>query len=113
MAYELHIARNPEISLTEWSALVASIPGLRLDSTPTTARNPTTGEVIKVGGQQGFAAMEIDGQWVKVFRWNQGKISFVMRGSATDRTLTIAHSLAQKLNAEVRGDDGELYKAAL
>lgn len=115
MAYELHIEREPEIPLSEWCALIASTPGLRLESGDTTIQNPKTLEVMKIGGQQGDAAMEIDGRWHKVFRWHRGQVSFAMRAAviAQDPVLSTALRLAQQLNGEVRGDEGELYKPPL
>ena len=112
MAYELHIERNPELSMAEWRAAVEADPRLRYGPVDTSATNPRTGEVIVVRGAEGDAAIELDGQWINVFRWSKGRISFTARtiGDPVHPVTKVAFALAHALAAEVRGQEGEIYR---
>jgi hypothetical protein len=58
MGYSLHIERaNKPISLTEWTAAVSKVPGVKLESSDIQAQKPTTGAVISFGGNPGNAAV--------------------------------------------------------
>src|SRR5262249_6371804 len=76
MAYELHLEREGGIPLPEWKQAVAAVPGVRLESGDITANNPTTGERITIRGNDGDAAVLIDDEWVRVFRFRKGSVSF-------------------------------------
>lgn len=111
MTYGLHIERETPIELDEWEAVVAASPELRLDEQPHTVSNPATGQQITIRGQVGAAAMVIEGQWVKVFNWRRGKVSFnaPLITSSLDPVLAEALKIAGLLSAVVRGDEGETY----
>lgn len=111
MAYGLHIERDTPIELEEWCSVVRANPQLRLDESATTSTNPGTGQQISIPGQAGTAAVRIQGQWVKVFHWRRGKVSFNAPSStsAQDPVMAVALQLAAGLAAVVRGDEGEAY----
>ena len=111
MAYELHIERNNPIELAEWISAVLSLGELRLDEREATSVNPSTGEQIAVANQAGTAAVEVEGQWINVFRWQRGKAHFKAPSStvASDPVMHAALRLAAKLTGLIRGDEGEVY----
>lgn len=55
--------------------------------------------------------MIIEGQWVGVFNWNRGKVSFNAPPvtSSEDPVMAEALKIASMLAAGVRGDEGETY----
>jgi hypothetical protein len=115
MAYGLHIEREQPIELTEWQRAAQSIDKLRLDESDNISFNPATSEVIKVPGQAGTVAIEINGAWAKVFRWRRGKISFNAPASTSskDPVMAAALQLAKVLSAQICGDEGEVYDGSL
>lgn len=115
MAYELHIEREKLIELNEWQLAAQSIANLRLDESDNISSNPTTGEVIKVPGQAGAVAIQINGSWSKVFRWRKGKVSFNAPASTSgkDPVMAAALQLAKVLSSQIRGEEGEVYDGSL
>ena len=111
MAYGLHIEREQPIQLSEWLVAVKSITKLRLDESDQVSSNPATGDVIKMIGQVGSVAIQINGAWSTVFRWHAGKVSFKTPGSTSgkDRIMAAALQLAKVLSAQICGDEGEAY----
>jgi hypothetical protein len=113
MSCDIHIERTPALTLAEWKAAVHGIDGVRLDATGASATNPKTGEVISIAGVDGDAQIRLDGRWLPCFRWRAGG-SVVFRASADfsnpqSQLRKIARELAGKLNAEIRGGEGERY----
>jgi len=115
MAYGLHIERKNDIELAEWQSAVQSSADARLDESENPATNPATGEKIVVPGLAGAAAVHINGQWVKVFRWRKGKVTFNAPASTSskDPVMAVALALASVLFAVIRGDEGEVYDGSL
>jgi len=115
MAYGLHIEREQPIELNEWQLAAQSIANLRLDESDNISSNPATGEVIKVPGQAGAVAVQINGAWSKVFRWRRGKVSFNAPASTSgkDPVMAAALQLAKVLSAQICGDEGEVYDGSL
>jgi hypothetical protein len=115
MAYGLHIEREQPIELNEWQLAAQSIANLRLDESDNISSNPATGEVIKVPGQVGTVAIEINGVWAKIFRWRRGKVSFNAPASTSgkDPVMAAALQLAKVLSAQICGDEGEVYDGSL
>ncbi|WP_158755130.1 hypothetical protein [Dyella sp. S184] len=115
MAYGLHIEREKLIELNEWQLAAQSIANLRLDESDNVSSNPRTGEVIRVPGQAGAVAIQINGEWSKVFRWHKGKVSFNAPASTSgeDPVMAAALQLAKILSAKIRGDEGEGYDGSL
>jgi hypothetical protein len=111
MAYELHIERDPPIDLKEWEAVVGASLQLCLDEGAATTSNPATGEQIAIQGLGGTAAMVIEGQWIRVFNWRRGKVSFTAPPVTSTRDPVMAQALkvAVMLSAIIRGDEGETY----
>lgn len=113
MGYEIHIERTPAPTLDDWKAAVGETDGVRLNSAPAYATNPRTGEVISLDGADGDAEVYLDGRWIPCFRWsNEGLVDFRATTDFDDpgsQLRTIARALAHRLNAVVRGDEGEYY----
>lgn len=111
MTYRLHIEREAPIALEEWRAIVDADPELKHDEGATRISNPATGEEIGIAGQVGTAAMCVKGQWVRVFSWSRGKVSFKapLVTSPPDLVMAEAWKVANMLAAVVRGDEGEIY----
>ena len=123
MPYCLHICRptgDPDedlspIPLEEWRAAVAVTEGVRLfGGKAHVATVPTTGQVIKISANEGDAEVffQSDGRWYPVFRWFEGSASFAARldpADASNPVWAVAASLATRLGAVIRGDEGELY----
>jgi len=123
MPYCLHICRPTEdlnedptpIALEEWRAAVAVTEGVRLFSDKAhMATVPTTGQVIKVSANEGDAEVffSSDDRWYPVFHWHEGSAAFNARfepGDASHPAWAAAVSLADRLGAEIRGDEGEAY----
>jgi hypothetical protein len=111
MAYGLHIERSTPIELEEWCSVVRANPLLQLDESATVSTNPASGQQVTVQGQPGSTSANLQGQWVKVFRWRRGKVSFNAPSStsAHDPVMALALQLAVSLGAIVRGDEGEPY----
>lgn len=111
MSYSLHIKRDIPIPLETWLSAAQANANIRLDESDSSATNPSTGEKIVIPGRPGEAALCLHGEWVKVFRWRQGKISFKapVSTSRRDPVMAEAFALAAALSAEIRGDEGEVY----
>ncbi len=122
MGYDLHITRASDwfdsesapISIDEWKLAVASVTGTRLDDGPVILANPKTGERIAVSGRDGDVAVLLDGTWVKVFHYYEGRIVFkagpVNLNDSNDKVAVAAFRLAQLLSAKIVGDEGEIYE---
>ena len=121
MAYSIHIKRiaddgspiEPPLALHEWESKVNETDGLRFDSSARSVTNPATGQVITIIGSDGDAEMLVDGRWLPVFRWSDGRASFNGLPSfdnPNDPIRKMAMHLAACLNARVVGDEGEFYK---
>jgi len=123
MAYGFHIERLPvskdgaptTIALDEWKAAVSAIEGVRLCPPGTaTSTNPRTGEVISIPRQDGdlevyFADERI---WRPAFRWSGGAAHVkagLAPGDSSHPVWVVAVTLASRLGAVIRGDEGEVY----
>jgi len=113
MGYDIHIERDPPVTLTEWKSAVAATNGVRLDSSGARTTNPHTGEVISMRGADGDAQVFLDGEWLPWFRWQaDGGVTFPASSGWEDSgnpIRTLARSLACRLNATLVGDEGETY----
>ena len=114
MAYALHIERKLRgISIDEWLQAVASIPGLRQTDAPAIVLNPLTGESIAVPSAKGTVeVLAEDGEWFTAFHFAYDRISFkatVGIESVSDATHVAAKALAEKLGAQIVGDEDEVY----
>ena len=122
MAYEIHIQRiatsdgtgaDSSLTLDEWKSFVESTESLRFTSKAVSVTNPATNKKIwALPKGYGNAEMLIENEWLPVFRWRGGTISFNGRPSFEDRAdpvRKIVAQIAMKLGAVVVGDDGENY----
>jgi hypothetical protein len=113
MAYDLHLEREPAITLSEWESAVSRVGDVRLGSGGSTIVNPKSGDVIAVGGVEGDAEVNAGGGWHSFFRWQpSGSISFPYTedlNAADSSVRRIVADLASILDAQVVGDEGESY----
>jgi len=123
MAYELHIERLPlnakgeptPIPLTDWKAALSAVQGVRLcPAGAESITNPKTGEVIGFPRRDGDAEVYIPDkqEWRSVFRWFAGAAHVNASFEPGDKSHPVwqaAVVLAARLNAVIRGDDGEVY----
>jgi hypothetical protein len=123
MSYELHIERlsasDPntveEIALARWKDAVAGTEGVRHRPPGLfSVTNPTTGEVLSIPTEDGDAEVYFprEDKWHLVFRWRRGSASFKARpyvGDLSHPAWAAAVSLAETVDAVIRGDEGEVY----
>jgi len=116
MAYDLHIARDKDlpIALSEWRGAVESTDGARMFvAAAHTITNPKTGEVISIGARDGDAEVLFPGgEWHSVFRWRGESAVFSARFDPAETSHPVwraAVALAARLEAVIRGDEGEVY----
>ena len=111
MAYELHIERDRAIEIEEWIKVVSSLTGLRLTEQQAAVVNHISGEQIVMESRAGDVSMEVDGGWMPTFRLASGAVHFRAPHctDSSDPVMRSALLLASKLNAVVRGDDGDEY----
>jgi hypothetical protein len=123
MAYELHIERispsNPddgeEIPLSQWKRAIANTEGVRLRPPGfLSITNPDTGEVVSVPTFDGDADIYFpeEEEWYPVLRWSHGSAHLkagLYVGDLSHPAWAAAVSLAQALDAVIRGDEGEFY----
>jgi hypothetical protein len=107
LAYCIHIDRKTlgtrDISIKEWESIVNAHPEMELLSSIKGDSN--TGNSIEIGGD-GNAVWFIAERKIH-FTYYEGRIST----SETDHSVQHhMHFLSYYLNAEVRGDEGELYE---
>jgi hypothetical protein len=113
MVYELHIKRTSPITSDEWLSAVETIDDLKIDETDWVTTNPLTGKQIRIPGAPGTAALWFSeiGEWIKTFEFRRGRISFNAKAWDNPQMPVRAKSfeIARKLNAEIVGDEGEIY----
>lgn len=116
MGYEVHIKRQncSTISLDEWCAAVSSVEGVRLATHDCFATNPTTGENIRISRNEGDVEVYFSDcdAWVPCLRYSVNRISFKPSNDFDDATSPFRRmivTIASRLNAQVIGDEGEIY----
>lgn len=115
MAYEIHITRGhdgAEIKLAEWVEIVTAADNVRLADGDYLVTLPETGQVFRFHNTGGDTEVHFEGLWRRVFRWHEGRVSFVgpkdfhVEGS---HLRGVARALAVALQARVVDDDGKLF----
>jgi hypothetical protein len=123
LAYCLYICRTAEdpdadpapIPLDEWRAAVTTTEGVRLFADKYhIVSNPLTMQTITISARVGDAEVFFpdDGRWYSVFSWFEGSASFNARlepGDVSHPVWAAAVSLAARLGAVIRGEEGETY----
>jgi hypothetical protein len=117
MAYDLHIERADAspITLNDWRIAVEATDGVRLFvASAHSVTNPNTGEVISIGASDGDTEVFFSDvtEWHSVFRWRGDSVAFAARFDPTETSHPVwraAIALATRLNAVIRGDEGEVY----
>jgi hypothetical protein len=110
MSYEFHIRRVPPLTLDEWKSAVDATDSVTLDGSGASSTNPKTGEVIFVGGAEGDAKINFEGDWYPCFRWHQGSVAFRVGIDPHEIAWRAARQLALRLGARLIGDGGEEYR---
>ena len=123
MAYALHLERlatraagkPTSIPFDDWKRALSSVEGVRLcvqkDYTITI---PGTVEVLSIPHRDGDAEVYFpdEQKWHAAFNWFNGSASFkadIALERLPNPIWTAATSLASRLGAVIRGDDGERY----
>lgn len=113
MAYSLQIERSEPIKVDELLRVVETIDYLQIDASDLIGKNPSTGEEIRIPGAKTDIALWFSetNEWIKVFYFRQGRIVFNAKEWDTPNSpiRDKAFEIAQKLNAEIIGDNGEIY----
>lgn len=125
MGYTLHIEKNEgDISLDEWIEAVQHIGTVRLSSSDVSAINPVNGDTISIPSSDGdvdvlFKSKSILGfgaksEWHNAIYYssNSGAGFFKYQSEMEDRDHPVrcaAKKLAEQLNAQIIGDEGEEY----
>ncbi len=121
MAYELHIEiEDNKISKEAWIAAVKLLSNLRITGANTCIANPVTGEKIVIPSERLDVEIKVKSKgffkkpiWEKVFFFNNGQVSFrpneSMLEDSSHPVRQAASLLAKELNAQIIGDEGEVY----
>jgi len=123
LAYLIFIEKeNEDISLEDWKTAVSSIDGIKLDSEPVVAVNPTTNETISIAGTEGdvsvlfkmgcFLGFRAKKEWKKTIYFQNGRAQFnATKGieESNDPVHIAVSKLAKLLSAKIRGESGEEY----
>lgn len=113
MAYEIHITRGEdEIALDEWVAAVAAAEGCRLAEGDYLVTLPETGQVFRFHNTGGDTEVHVAGVWRRVFRWHEGRVSFVGPNDfhiEDTHMRCLVRTLATALQAKVVGDEGRIF----
>lgn len=117
MGYDVHITRKENwfdedethnITIEEWKEIVANDPEMRLDNFA--EATTTNGDNLRIENEGLSVWMKYSGDGLDGnhawFEYAQGNIDV----KNPDREIIIKMlGLAEKLNAKVQGDDGEIY----
>ncbi|MBI1348637.1 hypothetical protein GC163_20385 [bacterium] len=97
MSYELHIkhVESPFLDFEQWQVAVQSTEGVRA-------------AMESADEWDGAAEMNFDGDWIPVFWWSSGKVSFQL-GQFPQQVFATALTLAAKTDGQISGDEGEIY----
>ena len=120
MGYDIHITRQDnwfddnmsrKISLEEWTSFISSDTEMRLDNYA--EATTTAGEFIRVESEglsvwTKFSGDGLNGNHVW-FDYNQGNITVK---NADNEIITKMLAIADRLNAKVQGDEGEVYECS-
>lgn len=115
MPYQLHIQRRKgQIDESTWRAAVDATPGVRIiEVDRVRGREADTGIMASMvigaaTAEVNFGAMG----WTPTFFWTAGRIRFNPPSDPDDERDPVrrtAAALAQRLRAQIVGEDGEIY----
>lgn len=118
MGYDIHITRqenwfdedaNKKISLDEWKSFLVNDPEMRLDNFAEAVT--TSGDQIRVESDglavwTKYSGNGLDGN----FAWFDYSNGNIVCKNPDDEIIKKMLDIAQRLNAKVQGDEGELYE---
>lgn len=111
MAYELHLERESGfLCYDDWLKAIEAVDGVRLYSKERYDNDPDLEQPFPFHPPEGTAEMQFDNDWIPVFYWQGGSVVFKL-GDEAEKVLAAALAMAERMNADVRGDEGELYKS--
>jgi hypothetical protein len=64
-----------DIALAEWENIVATDGDLRMTSQPIQARDPRTGELIRIARAQGASEIYLEERWIPFLAWGRGVLT--------------------------------------
>lgn len=121
MGYSLYIERTPPLDHEEWLALVDSHPQLARADEAGEARNPRTGEVLRVDATPGDAVATAEqSRWLGLssvrvelgrLTWLDGRVLLPPFDAeeTTGPAMQLFASVASQLGGQVVGDEAETY----
>lgn len=116
MAYQIHIIPREDLQTADtWKFVVDECEGVRLASGEgSVVVNPKTGEEIRIGGSSTDAEIHFPDEdaWYPALFWRRGRASINARfemGDETDPAWRVVSWLAQRLDGEIQGDEGEVF----
>ena len=122
MGYNLHLERvedndTAEVSLEEWLAALEVVEGVRPAESDAVARNPNTGEEIRIPKQPGDAEIHFpeDGAWHLIISFSHGRARLRHPGtwnSGAEIAWRVIADLCTRLNLVAVGEEGERYDPA-
>jgi hypothetical protein len=118
MAYQIHIIPRKDLQTEEsWKQAVRECEGVRLSEAEShTIVNPVTGAKMTMGGSTTDVEIYFpeEDAWHCALLWRRGRGSINARfelGDAADPAWRAVSWLAQRLDARIQGDEGEIYDA--
>ena len=121
MGYDIHITRqdnwfdddiNRKIALEEWTSLVSSDTEMRLDNY--VEATTSAGEFVRVESEGLSVWTKYSGHGLNGnhawFNYHQGNITVKNPDS---KIITKMLAIADRLNAKVQGDEGEVYEGSV
>jgi hypothetical protein len=115
MPYELHIQRRKgRIDEPKWRAAVDATPDVRIiEADRVRGREASTGIMASMVIGAATAEVKFGAMgWTPTFFWTDGRIRFNAPSDADDEQDPVrrtAAALAQRLRAQIVGEDGETY----
>jgi len=114
MSYELHLEKVDGIGLEEWKEAVDSTKNVRINEEDYVAVDPRTGSELRVCAAEGDAEVyfSTESEWIRILRFNH-RISFKPTenwNEPEDELSKVIFILAEKLKAQVIGNEGEVYE---
>jgi hypothetical protein len=99
-----------EIEESEWNDFVESQDNLRLKTEPTIAKNPNTGEILKIEPLDGESEIFIENDWINFLYYGHGELRTHFSEELEDPSnpiRIIISQIAKHFNAIITHDAGD------